>query len=266
MQATQALAGSTAHPDDAAPPVPARDRLRLILLLVLVLVWVLPSWGRAQVGDGFREQIGALRTGAAAALGLLILGGLAATSLLARTRTALRAGLAATHAVVAAVMTVLLLIEHPWVPGGALRSAWVPVFAPLALLAALDAWRSAIDPDHGDLLGWARALSGLFAAGAFYVASAPIPAGVAAWLGLGGFAALRAGSARGVRRVLETLVVLAGLVAGGAPQLQARFVGVDPLEAATHGWPGYVWVVLCAVVATTGVDGVLRPSPDPDLP
>ena len=28
---------------------------------------------------------------------------------------------------------------------------------------------------------------------------------------------------------------------------------------------GYVWVVLCAVVATTGVDGVLRPSPDPDL-
>ena len=108
-------------------------------------------------------------------------------------------------------MTVLLLLQHPWVPGGALRSAWVPVFAPLALLAALDAWRSAVDPDHGDLLGWARALSGLFAAGAFYVAGAPIPAGVAAWLGLGGFAALRAGSARGVRRVIEALVILGGL-------------------------------------------------------
>lgn len=265
MEATPALSSPTTDLGDVAPPVPARDRLRLILLVILVLVWVLPSWGRAQVGDGFRDQIGALRTGAAAALGLLVLGGLAATSLLARTRTALRAGLAATHAVVAAVMTVLLLLEHPWVPGGALRSAWVPVFAPLALLAALDAWRSAADPQHGDLLGWARALSGLFAAGAFYVAGAPVPAGVAAWLGLGGFAALRAGSARGVRRVIEALVILGGLVAGGAPQIQARFVGVDPLETASHGWPGYVWVVLCAVVATTGVDGVLRPSPDPDL-
>jgi hypothetical protein len=248
-----------------ALPVRGRDRLRLVLVLGLLALWVLPPWARAQVGDGHSDQIGAVRTGATAALALLVLGGLTATSMAASTLAGLRAGVAVTHALIAAVTTVLLLLEHPWLPGGALRSAWVPVFAPLALLAALDAWRAAVDPDHGDLLAVARTAAGLFAAAALYVADAPIPAGIAAWLGLGGLALVRATTARGARRALEALVLVAALLAGAAPQVQARLVGVDTaLDGTSFGAAGYGWVVLAAILATTGVDGVLRPAHDPD--
>ncbi len=266
MDATTLPGAETAIESETAPPVAARDRLRFALLLGLVLLWVLPSWGLAQVGDAFVRQIGALRTGAAAGIGLLVLVGLAATSFLARTGRGLRAGLAATHAIAATATTVLLATEHPWIPGGARRLDWVPVFAPLAVLAALDAWRGAVDPRHGTLLGWARAFAGLFAAGAFYVADAPIPAGIAAWLGLGGFAAVRVTGAVGVRRTIEALTMVAALIVGAAPQIQSRFVGVELLESGSHGWPEVVWVVLAAILATTGVDGVLRPVPDADAP
>ena len=253
-------------PDTESLPVRGRDMLRLVLLLALLLLWVIPNWTTARsAGSGYREVIGAVRTGAFAALALVVLWGLSATSLLTRRRRGMRAGMAWTHALTAGLMAALLFVEHPWIPGGDARAAWVPVFAPLALLAALDAWRTQVDLRHGSALALFRALGGIFAAVAFYVAGHPVPAGVAAWLGLSGLAVLGAGNALSNRRRIELLLFLAALVAGAAPHLHDALV----LPADTRylhsrfGAAGYAWVILSAVLATAGLDGLLRPSPLP---
>ena len=69
----------------------------------------------------------------------------------------------------AAVMTGLLLAKHPWVPGGDIRSAWVPIFAPLALLAVLDALVVRFRRDAGYEISVIRAGAALFAAAAFVI-------------------------------------------------------------------------------------------------
>lgn len=256
---------TTPQPLLYAPPVAARDRLRLVLLVIMLVLWVVPTWSTSATGDTYTPRTGALSTGAAAAIALLVLFGLAATSLLARHVRELRIGMAFTHALAAGVVVVLLHAEHPWIPGGALRGAWLPIFLPLALLALLDAWRTWADESHGTALAIARAVAGLFAAGALYVGEAYLPAGLAAWLGISGLVSIRAERPREARRSLEFFVVLAALAAGAAPQIHARVVGLErTLHGTLLGAAGYAWVVLCAIVATTGVDGLVRPLPEDD--
>lgn len=241
-------------------PVRVRDRLRLVALAVLVGLWVLPAWVQAQVGDEFVHEPGAVRSGASAALALLALWGLSATSLAARTLRGLRVGAAWTDAVLAAAATGLLLARHPWIPGGDIRGAWVPIFAPLALLAALDAlvvrWRR----DAGYEISVIRAGAALFAAGALVIDGSYIPAAVAAWLGVAPLMFLKLHDPKAARRSLEAFVLVAAAVAGLAPWIQKAVVGVHPAVGTELTLWVYLWCVTAALVVTTAMDGVMRPE------
>jgi hypothetical protein len=258
---------SGANPETLAPvatptaaPVRLRDRLRLVALAGLVVLWVVPDWVEADVGGEYVYEKGAVRTGASAALALLALWGLSATSLAARTLRGLRVGAAWTDAVLAAATTGLLLAEHPWIPGGDIRAAWVPIFAPLALLAVLDALVVRLRRDAGYEISVIRAGAAIFAAGALVFDGSYIPAAVAAWLGVAPLMFLKLSTPSAARRSLEGFVLAAAAVVGFAPWIQKAVVGVHEAIGPELTWPLYLWCVTAALIVTTAVDGVMRPS------
>lgn len=252
-------------PLPAAPQVSepnrGRDRLRLIALLVLVALWIGPVWVTVQVGDASAEESGAVRSGITAALALLALWGLAATSLGARTVRGLRIGGALTDAVVAGTTTILLVVGHPWIPGGVLREAWVPIFLPLTLLALLDAFLIARRSEATYDISVIRAVAALFAAGALAINTDWIPAGIAAWLGIAPLMFLKLRTPREARRSLEMFVLVAGAAAGLAPFVQKTVIGWNPAVGGKDlsVWV-YLWCVTAALIVTTAIDGMLRPE------
>ena len=242
-------------------PNRGRDRLRLVALLALVLLWVLPVWVVAQVGDTSVGELGAVRSGVTAALALLALWGLSATSLGARTLSGLRIGGALTDAAIALTTTGLLLVKHPWIPGGALREAWVPIFGPLALLALLDALVTARRRGAGYEISVIRGGAALFAAGALAVNQDWIPAGIALWLGVAPLMFLKLRRPAPARRSLELFILVAAALAGLSPWIQKSLVGVNPAVGGSDlTLPVYGWCVVAALVVTTALDGVMRPE------
>jgi len=242
-------------------PNRARDRLRLLALLALVVLWIGPVWVTVQVGDGNADEGGAVRSGITAALAMLALWGLAATSLGARTVRGLRIGGALTDAAVALTTTLVLVAGHPWIPGGALREAWVPIFLPLTLLALLDAIVLARRADPGYAISVIRAVAALFAAGALAVSMDWIPAGILFWLGIAPLMFLKMRKPREARRSLEMFVLVAGAAAGLAPWIQKTVIGWNPAVGGKDLslWV-YLWCVTAALIVTTAIDGMLRPE------
>lgn len=251
-----------APPTLPALPVVARDRMRLILLIGMVAIWAIPAWADARVGGAVVPQSGGTRTGLLAAAALLALWGLATTSLAARELRGLRAGLALVAALISLAATWLLHDKHPWIPGGELRETWAPVFGCLGLMAIIEAVVALRNPLAGPELAWLRAGSALVAAGGLFVAGAMLPAGLALWIAATAVCNAMITTPHGARRALEGFALLAAIVAGFAPSLHSRLVEIAP--AIGSALPRYAWVVLAAIVATTAVDGVLRPAADPD--
>jgi hypothetical protein len=249
-------------PAATSQPNSVRDRIRLLALLVLVALWTLPTWVTTQVADGVSDEKGAVRSGIAAALALIALWGLAATSLAARRLAGLRIGGALTDAVIALATTGLLVAGHPWIPGGDLREAWVPIFGPLALLAALDAlvaWKRA---GAGHEISVIRAGAALFAATALAIDGQWIPAGIALWLTIAPLMFLRLTTPRSARRSLETFALVAAAVAGLAPWIHCTAVGWNSALGSPLTVPVYLWCITAAFLVTTAIDGVMRPEAD----
>lgn len=251
-------------PAEASPslslPAALRDRLRLLSLLGMVVLWTVPDWVQVDVDGIARWENGAVRTGVTAALALIALWGLSATSLASRTARGLRAGTALTDTAIAATTALLLLGEHAWIPGTDLREAWVPIFLPLALLGALDAIVHATRPDAGSHVTFIRGGAALFAAVALAVDASWIPACIALWLSVSALVFVKRPNALATRRALELLALVAAALAGLAPWIQRDLVGVNPTIGAALTWPIYVWCLLAALVVTTALDGVLRPE------
>ena len=241
-------------------PASIRDRLRLISLLGMVVLWTVPDWVQVDVDGIARWENGAIRTGVTAALALIALWGLSATSLASRTMRGLRVGTALTDAAIATTTALLLIGGHAWIPGTDLREAWVPVFLPLALLGGLDASVHAMRPDAGSHVTFIRGGAALFAAVALAVEASWIPAGIALWLAISALIFVKRPSAVATRRALELLALTAAVLAGLAPWIQRDLVGVNPTIGAALTWPIYVWCLLAALVVTTALDGVMRPE------
>lgn len=247
-------------PPTPSLPAAGRDRLRLLALLGMVAIWMGPDWVQVDVGGVARWEKGAVRTGSAGALALIALWGLASTSLAARSLQGLRVGTALTDAAMTLTVALLLLTDHPWIPGGDLREAWVPVFLPLALLALLDMGLQAAGRASGSHVTFIRGGAALFASVALAADGSWIPAGIALWLGTSALVFVRATNALAARRALEVLMLAAGVLAGLAPWIQRDLVGVHQAIGAELTWPIYVWCVLAALVVTTALDGVMRPE------
>ncbi len=246
-----------------------RARVRLLALALLVVCWVAP-WPEMQieVQGGAQPQVdhedlrGAERTGAIGALALLAILGLAATALAARTHRGLRLGAALTEAAVAGGATLLLLLEHPWIPGGEIREAWGAIFGPLALLALLEAGTLAITGRAHRVVAIIRAASAVFAAGCLAVSLAWVPAGVAAWLAISPLLLLKVTGVRGGRRVIEGLVLITTVVHGFSFRLHELFVDVGTPTGSNLNLPFAAWGVLTAVITVTALDGLMRPDGD----
>jgi hypothetical protein len=243
-----------------ATPGRWRDRIRLGALVALVCLWVLPPWAEAQVGDDYVNEVGAVRTGASAALALIALWGLSATSLAARSLRGIRAGAALTDCLIATTVVLLLIVRHPWIPGGEMREAWVPIFGPLALLALLDAAVLRFRENAGFDISIIRAGAAVFAAVALGVDLAWIPAGIALWLAVAPLIFLKTRSPRRARRSLEAFILAAAAVAGFAYWIQKQVVGVHPAVGTELRWPLYLWSVTAALLVTTALDGLTRPD------
>jgi hypothetical protein len=238
----------------------ARGRLRLLAVLALLVLWAVPTWGTVHGVAGPEAQIGAVRSGAPAAFALIALWGLSATALAARTLRGVRVGAALTDAALAAAMTLLLVLEHPWVPGGEARREWIPVFAPLTLLALLEA--AVLRARRGDAREVAVIRSGaaLFAAASLALADHIVPSAATAWLGLSPLLFFRQVRAVPARRTLEAWILVAGVFAGLAPFLQKTLGLVLPAVEGDLHWPVFLWCVTAALVTTTALDGLLRPG------
>ncbi len=249
--------------EPVAPPSVLRERIRLGALVVLVCLWVIPTWVTAQSGDDFVDEVGAVRSGAAAALALLALWGLAATSLSAQTVRGLRIGAALTDAVLALTVAGLLVAEHPWIPGGEIREAWVPIFGPLALLAVLDAVVIAMRDEPGYEISVIRSCAALFASGALAIDLRFLPAAIALWLGIAPLIFLKIRTPQRARRSLEAFILIAAAVAGFAPWIQKHLVGANPPVGTELTLPVYLWCVTAALVVTTALDGMTRPLDEP---
>lgn len=249
-------------PAPEAPSLPAagRDRLRLLALLGMVLVWTLPDWVQVDVGGVARWEKGAVRTGITGALSLIALWGLASSSLAARSFRGLRVGVALTDVAMALLVGLLLLTDHPWIPGGDLREAWIPVFLPLAMLALLDAIVHGTRATAASQVTFIRGGAALFAAVALAAQESWVPAGIAFWLAITAFTFVRTTAAPAARRALEALMLVAGALAGLAPWIQRDLVGAHQAIGAELTWPIYVWCILAALVVTTALDGVMRPE------
>jgi len=254
-------ATSTADPlDRACTGHRSRARLRLLAVLAMLVLWVVPTWGTVQGPAGPEPQIGAVRSGATAAFALIALWGLSATALSARTLRGVRIGAALTDAALAGAITLLLVLEHPWVPGGEARREWVPVFAPLALLALLESgvlrWR------RGDAREVAviRAGAALVASASLALADSVVPAAATLWLGLSPLLFFRQMRPVPARRTLEGWILGAGVLAGLAPFVHKTLGLVLPAVEGDLHWPVFLWCVTAALVTTTALDGVLRPD------
>ncbi|MDJ0976458.1 MAG: hypothetical protein QNJ98_18510 [Planctomycetota bacterium] len=261
-----------AVPDSAPAPAgtEGRARVRLFALAVLVACWVLPwpqmeievQQGSAEPTYDYAALTGAERTGAIGALSLLAIWGLAATALAARTHRGLRLGTALTEAGVALGATVLLLLEHPWIPGGEIREAWGAIFGPLALLALLEAGTLAFAGRAHRVVAVIRAGAALFAAGCLAVSLAWVPAGVALWLALSPLLLLKVTRVRGGRRLIEGLLLVTTIVHGFSFRLHDMFVGVGVPTTGSLNLPFAAWGVLTAVITVTALDGLMRPEDD----
>lgn len=249
-----------------APPNRTRDRIRLLALVGLVVLWVVPTWTQAQIGDRYVDEVGAVRTGISAALALLALWCLSATSLACETLRGLRIGTALTDGVIALTTMLLLAFRHPWIPGGELREAWVPIFGPLALLAVLDALVLRLRKDAGYDISVIRAGAALFAAVALAVDLSWIPAAIALWLGISPLIYVKLASPVRARRSLEAFILVAAAVAGFSYWIQKNVVGVNPAVRTELTLPVYLWCVTAALVVTTALDGLTRPEDDTAAP
>lgn len=257
----------------AATSAPAgsagRARVRLLALAALVVCWVLP-WPQMEieVGGGpkptyeYAALTGAERTGAIGALSLLAVWGLAATALAARTHRGLRIGTALTEAAVALGATLLLLFEHPWIPGGEIREAWGAIFGPLALLALLEAGTLLLAGRAHRVVAGVRAGAAVFAAGCLGVSLAFVPAGAALWLALSPLLLLKVTGVRGGRRGIEALLLVTTVVHGFSFRLHDWVVGVGVPTTGSLNLPFAAWGVLTAVITVTALDGVMRPEGD----
>ncbi len=239
----------------------------MMVIAALVLFWVMP-WPQMELGVDakgspvYEALTGAERTGAAGALSLLAVWGLAATALAAGSLRALRIGFALTECVVALGVTALLFVEHPWIPGGEIREAWGAIFGPLAILALLDAVTLYQGAVSSPTLSVIRAGSALFAAGCLAVSLAWIPAGVALWLALSPLAFLKVERVQTGRRVVEVLLLLTAVAHGFSLHVQAAFVSVGRPTGGELNLPLMAWGVLTAIVAVTALDGLLRAEED----
>ncbi|MFV1957984.1 MAG: hypothetical protein ACC662_01090 [Planctomycetota bacterium] len=131
----------------------------------------------------------------------------------ARPRDGLGVAAALTDAAVAGLVTWLLAAPHASMPGGARRAAEVPIFAPLALLALLDAGLRLRAAGGSVEVTVIRAFAALFAAGALFVDQAWLQAALALWLGASALFVWRLRSGSGLRRGLALLCLLAVLLA-----------------------------------------------------
>lgn len=220
-----------------------RDRVRLVLVLALLGAWLL-RWTSTR--EAFAA--GPERTGAVAALALVLLWGLGTTLLLARTEGGLRRGAALADAALALAATALLAAQHPWLEGGTPGAVLAPVFVPLALLALLDALRGGDDA----AVAWLRALAAAAAAALLWRKGAPVPAGALAWLAVAPLW-LRG---RPARPRVEVLFLLATVAAFFAPVLHRAAQGGEPASGIYEG--RFVWQALCVALALSTL-GALRP-------
>ena len=256
------MSTTVAPPVSEAPAPAGRDRVRLLALGVLVAFWLLP-WPEMELisenGDSalYAAMRGAERTGAPGALGLLAMWGLGVAALLARSVQALRVGAALTEALVAAGASVLLILEHPWIPAGSLHEAWAAVFVPLCLLALLDAWATRADPKAHAVSG-IRAVAAFLAAVCFIVANAWIPAGIAAWLSISPLAFVRVARYAPAKRLIEMLILLATLAHGASQLVQKELLGIGAPVGSSFNLPMLVWAMAAALVAITAIDGITR--------
>ena len=199
--AAAAPSDPTPDADEPTPPARARARTRLLVLSGAIAIWNLP-W----IGD----LAGSGRTGPAGAVALVLGFGLALVALVARTRRDLLCGEAAVSFALAGLVTMLVATSHPWIAGPDRRAVLVPIFGPLALLAALDLVTRARGVSVGAEVSVVRAAAALVAALANFVVLDPVPAGAALLLALLPAAAALPRTARAARRALE------GVAFGGA--------------------------------------------------
>ena len=256
---------TTVAPPASATPAPAgRHRVSVIAMGFLLAFWVLPlSEMLLMIVTGvcalYAALRGAERTGAPGALGLLAMWGLGVAALLARSVQSLRVGAALTEALVAAGASVLLVLEHPWIPAGSLHEAWAAVFVPLCLLALLDAWATRADPNAHAVSG-IRAVAAFLAAVCFVVANAWIPAGIAAWLSISPLAFVRVAHYAPAKRLIEMLILLATLAHGASQLVQKELLGIGAPVGSSFNLPMLVWAMAAALVAITAIDGITRPN------
>ncbi len=248
--AADAVDTSAAPASILAPsaPVVGRARARLVVAALALGVWML-RW-RSD------DTTGSALTGAPALLGFVAVWGLAAVALLARTRRGLLVGEAVTSAAVAVAMTALVMAPHPWLPAPDRSATGLPIFGPLAALALLDVGSRLRRPPLGAEVATIRAVTALVCAGALFVAWDPLPAAVALWLAIAPLAVVGPATARGARRALEGLALVAAIVLFLAPEFHPALVGAAgdaaaQVETATP-WPFVFWLLVATLVILTG--------------
>ncbi|MFM8385258.1 MAG: hypothetical protein ACKOCB_00355 [Planctomycetia bacterium] len=255
---------------------PGRQALvRLGLLLVLAGLWLLP-WAEVQdrATGVVRTQVGAERTGLPALAALVLLWSWALAGCVARSRPALRAGEALASGALGCVVTVLLLLGHPWLPGAARAQALLPVFVPLAALGMLEGLLRVAEArgarTGAGTVATLRCAAGVFCASALLANEALAPALLACLLGVGPLAFVAGRDPEAARRSLDGLITLGGLLAGFAPTLQRVLASVpDPVAGLMPSAVG--WSVLSALVVLTGATGLFAPregsaAPTPAAP
>jgi hypothetical protein len=243
-----------------APPGDARASPlagpRLVALAVCLATWVLP-WEVAFVdyAGPARTLAGPVRTGGVAALAFVAAWGLALAAGSRRGLPGLAVGEAATSFALGALVVGLLVAEHPFLPGGDRRESWIPVFAPLACLAALDLGVRLSRPGAGAEITAVRAGSAAVAALALFVAREPLPLGAAAWLALAaGSSLLSADTAR--RRGQHALALVAAVAILYAPEALA-WIEPQPSRIRTASPAPLAYrAAAAALVAATFVDFV----------
>jgi hypothetical protein len=252
-------------------PVPrAGAYARLVLVPLLALAWILP-WADASepVRGLVVTQVGATRTGLPGLAALALLWGWSLTAVCARTRAGAQAGEAFSAAGLAAGVSVLLLLEQGWLPTAERGRALLPVFVPLALLAAIDGllrWTSArrgVAPDGS--VSAVRVATGVFTAGALVADDAYGPAGLAFAIAAGPLAFLVGTSGSAARRSLDLLLTLGALAAGFAPTLWRLLERVpEPIDGLLPA--AVAWSVLAALVVLTSASGLLAPADEMGAP
>jgi hypothetical protein len=254
-----------ARPSPEAPPPPgARLGVRLGLVLALAAAWLAPWADVQESGTGLTErETGAARTGAVALGALVVLWGLSLGSLAAHSRRGLMAAEAFSSAALAAVVGALLLAAHPWVLGDEHRAKWLPIFLPLAALAALDGWTRLRTPATGCEITAVRVAAGLFAGVALAADGHALAGVLAAWVAVAPLPFLLGRSGHAARLTVEGLVLVAALAAGLAPAL-LRAMG-HPVREPIGGLflTAFVWSALCAVVVLTAAAALVAPPEPP---